>query len=92
MASSDDVYRKFGMAAEAAQVLETELSTLLLGVRGLANDWHIEGPEREAGLKAMAEIDSQTLGSMLKALRKVVQIDDLLVSKLTSALGGFGTF
>lgn len=87
MASSDDVYRKFGMAAEAAQVLETELSTLLLGVRGLANDWHIEGPEREAGLKAMAEIDSQTLGSMLKALRKVVQIDDLLVSKLTSALG-----
>jgi hypothetical protein len=32
----DDVYRKFGETAEAAQLLETELGTKLLVRRGVA--------------------------------------------------------
>lgn len=86
MASREEVYQKFGIAAEAAQLLETELSTLLLGFRGLESDWHITGPDREAGLKAVAEIDGHTLGAMLKKLKGVVEIDDFLAEKLTSAL------
>jgi hypothetical protein len=35
MASRDDVYLKFGVTAEAAQLLETSLGTALLGVQGL---------------------------------------------------------
>jgi hypothetical protein len=30
----DDVFRKFGESAEAAQLLETELGTMLLLIRG----------------------------------------------------------
>ena len=86
MASREEVYRKFGMAAEAAQLLETELGTLLIGMRGLSSDWHISAPDRETGTKAVAEIDAQTLGSMLKVLRNMAQVDDVMTSKLTSAL------
>jgi hypothetical protein len=32
MANRDDVYWKFGITAEAAQLLETELGTLILAV------------------------------------------------------------
>ncbi len=34
MANLDDVYRKFGEAAEAAQLLETELGNILLAIEG----------------------------------------------------------
>ena len=34
----DDVYRKFGEASEAAQLLETELGTLLLWEQAIADD------------------------------------------------------
>lgn len=33
MPSLDDVYRKFGETAEAAQLIETELGTMLLAAR-----------------------------------------------------------
>lgn len=85
MASIDDVYKKFGIAAEAAQLLETELSTLLLGIRGLEQGWHIS-PDPKAGQKVLAEIDSQTLGAVLKRLRETVQFDDQISEKLASAL------
>jgi hypothetical protein len=38
MASRDDLYCKFGVTAEAAQLFETELGTLLLAARGLRKD------------------------------------------------------
>lgn len=86
MATRDEVYQKFGVTAEAAQLLETELSTLMISIRALENDWHITGPDREIGRKAVEEIDGHTLGAMLKKLKGIVQIDDFLTSKLTSAL------
>lgn len=41
MASRDELYAKFGMTAEAAQLFELELGTLLLCVRGLEAGWHV---------------------------------------------------
>lgn len=35
MADRHELYAKYGIAAEAAQLFETELGTLLLGLRGL---------------------------------------------------------
>jgi hypothetical protein len=86
LATREQVYEKFGITAEAAQLLETELSTLMIGIRGLENDWHITGPDREVGRRAVEEIDGHTLGAMLKKLKGIVQIDDFLAAKLTSAL------
>jgi len=41
MADRRELYAKYGIAAEAAQLFETELGTLLLALRGLENDWHL---------------------------------------------------
>jgi hypothetical protein len=86
MASTDDVYRKFGMAAEAAQLFETELGTLLIGARAHENGWHVVGPDHETGLKFVREIDGQTLGTMLKRLQGTVKFDELMSARLISAL------
>lgn len=42
MASRQEVYAKFGAAAEAAQLIATELGTALLAVSGLALNWHVD--------------------------------------------------
>lgn len=67
MATLDDVYRKFGEASEAAQLLETELGTILIQERA-----HAQGlianrdPDRVAEL--FEEINRATLGRILKSL------------------------
>ncbi len=40
MATREEVYQKFGVTAEAAQLFETELGTLLLGAQGVNNGWY----------------------------------------------------
>ena len=42
MTSLDDVYRKFGETAEAAQLLETELGNILLLIKGLEKNLILE--------------------------------------------------
>ncbi len=63
MPTLDDVYRKFGEVAEAAQLLETELGTILLinraaaaGLFGAANS--------TAAADLLGMIDRQTLGQL----------------------------
>jgi hypothetical protein len=85
MASLEAVYCKFDEAAEAAQLFETELGMLLLGARGAERGWHIQ-PEPHVARKALDEIESHTLGMLLKNLKRVMTLDDATVDRLASAL------
>lgn len=86
MTTLHEVYCKFGEAAEAAQVLETELGTMLLGLNALAEDLlRVKNPERAA--KLLDEINRHTLGQLLKRLNKTTDFLHALESQLTQALG-----
>lgn len=69
MASRDDLYSKFGITAEAAQLFETELGTLLLAARGAEKGWYVQ-PDPEAGRKVLDEIGRHTLGGLLSSLEQ----------------------
>ncbi|HEY7414921.1 MAG TPA: hypothetical protein VH593_07000 [Ktedonobacteraceae bacterium] len=83
MATRDELYAKFGITAEAAQLFETDLNTLLLMTHFTENGWHIE-PDRELGLRFVDSIDRDTLGQLLKRLSK--KFDDNLKDRFASAL------
>ena len=85
MATRDELYAKFGITAEAAQLFETYLGTLLLAARGLEHGWHVK-PDPATAQKASDEIDAATLGVMLNRLKGVVQFDDALKDRFASAL------
>jgi len=87
MATRDELYAKFGIAAEAAQLLETELGTLLLFATGVRNGWHAE-PDAEGARVALKEIDRSTLGRLLASLEHVehVQLSPDILAHLKSAL------
>lgn len=87
MATRDEVYAKFGITAEAAQLFETDLNTLLLAVHGLNEGWHIQ-PHPEVAQKVADDLDASTLGNLLKRLngKSPVQIDEALKERFASAL------
>ncbi len=85
MATRDDLYAKFGITAEAAQLFETGLGTLLLCARGLECGWHAV-PDGESTSDVLREIDRSTLGGLLSKLRRYVQFDDNLSTRFASAL------
>ncbi len=82
--SLDDVYRKFGEVAEAAQLLETGLGNLLLLYRaveaGLLED---QDPEKAAQI--LEQINRSTLGQLLWQLRGTHDGLDELDELLTTA-------
>lgn len=81
----NDVYGKFGETAEAAQLLETELATMLLFNRGVTERLHVEpNPERAAEL--YDTINRHTLGQLLKRLNKTTQSLDALDTLFSNAL------
>lgn len=84
MATRDEVYAKFGITAEAAQLLETELGTLLLCARGLQNGWHVI-PDGERAQVALEQIDRSTLGRLLTTLKKHIELSDDLADRFASA-------
>ena len=67
MAAREEVYEKFGMAAEAAQLLETELGTMLLIFRR-AEDGLFFGDKPHIAREILAQIDRSTLGRLLKQI------------------------
>ncbi|HLN31361.1 MAG TPA: hypothetical protein VK395_26710 [Gemmataceae bacterium] len=67
MPTLNDVYRKFGEVAEAAQLLETELGTILLSLRGLEHDL-FGGDKGELATEIYNKINKSTLGQVLKQL------------------------
>lgn len=60
----DDVYRKFGETSEAAQLLETELGTLLLWEK--AQEESLLGEDGERATEIMNGINRQTLGALIR--------------------------
>jgi hypothetical protein len=85
MPTLDDVYRKFGEAAEAAQLLETELGNVLLFFGAFEEDLMSEmNPTRAAEL--VGEIDASTLGRLLSRVRTKTRLRDELEPLLTEAL------
>jgi hypothetical protein len=84
MPTLDDVFRKFGEAAEAAQLLETELGNMLLAARcideGLLEN---KNPERAADI--LGSVNRHTLGELLKSLNNRTQSLDALDGLLVKA-------
>lgn len=64
MPTLDDVYRKFGEASEAAQLLETELGTLLLWEQVIEED--LVGEDGKRATDIMRGINLQTLGTLIR--------------------------
>ena len=87
MPTLDDVYRKFGEASEAAQLLETELGTLLL-VHKCSDAGLLENPDPSRATPIYDQISKQTLGRLIQSLGKVgastVGLEQLLSDALVS--------
>ena len=81
----DDVYRKFGETAEAAQLLETELGTMLLLIRGEEEKLIVEPNPQRAG-QLHDTINRHTLGQLLKNLNSTTQSLDAIEALLCNAL------
>jgi hypothetical protein len=86
MATLNEVYCKFGETAEAAQILETQLGTMLLTLNASAeNLFEAKNPERAAEI--LDGVNRNTLGQLLKRLGKTTDFLDSLESQLVQALG-----
>lgn len=85
MATREQLYTKFGETAEAAQLFEADLGTLLLCVRALEQGWHAE-PNAEAAAKLLQDIDRSTLGQLLAKLRVSFIFDATPTAQFDSAL------
>ena len=69
MPSLDDVYWKFGFAAEAAQLLETELGTALL-LAEAAEKGLMSKPDPKTATEIYRKVDRMTLGQIISTLKK----------------------
>jgi hypothetical protein len=67
MPTLDDVYRKFGETSEAAQLLETELGTMLLMIDAVEADL-IENPDSERAAEIYRRINKHTPGQLIVKL------------------------
>ncbi|MGB6690252.1 MAG: hypothetical protein WBE76_20655 [Terracidiphilus sp.] len=80
----DDVYRKFGFASEAAQLLETELGTLLFGEQAIAEG--LLGGDGKRATEIMNAINRQTLGTLIKNAKGSSQSIEQIATLLELAL------
>jgi DNA primase len=85
MPTLDQVYRKFGEAAEAAQLLETEFGNMLLAARCI-DEGLIESKNPSRAADILDSVNRQTLGQLLKALNNQTQSLDALDNLLSKAL------
>lgn len=85
MPTLDEVYRKFGETAEAAQLLETQLGTMLLLNLGEKEDLIAE-PDPKRASELYEKINRHTLGRLLKSLNNTSQSLDALDALLSNAL------
>ena len=85
MPTLEEVYRKFGETAEAAQLLETELGNVLFLHGAFDEDLlTVKNPNRAAAI--MSEIDASTLGRLLARLKSKMHVPSDLESLLSEAL------
>jgi hypothetical protein len=85
MPTLEDVYRKFGFAAEAAQLLETQIGNMLLFHHAIEDDL-IGGNDPERARVVWSFVNRQTLGQLLKSLNNHTQSLDRLNDLLLMAL------
>jgi len=85
MASRDDVYKKFGITAEAAQLFETSLGTILLAAKGMKEDWHLQPHQKKARV-VLDSIQQSTLGILLKTVQQHVTFEDDVTETFCVAL------
>lgn len=85
MASADQMYVKFGQTAEAAQLFETDLSTIVLAIEGRKNAWHISPNVTQA--RAFYErLNRKTLGQLLQEVGRHISLDDDTAELFNEAL------
>ncbi len=85
MPTLDDVYRKFGEASEATQIIETTLNTMLLKSR-LMDEGLLENNDPTRAMDILESVNRQTLGRLLKNLKNHTQSLDVLEGLLSRAL------
>jgi len=85
MATRDDIYHKFGITAEAAQLLELELGTLLMSCHGLKRRLWEKEKSPEAN-KLYKKIDKSTLGMIISEVKKNMTVAENIETTLTEAL------
>jgi hypothetical protein len=72
MPTLDDVYCKFGEVSEAAQLIETELGTMLLSF-GIVTEGVITPTlevDRKRAAELLGQINRQTLGQLVKSTKR----------------------
>ena len=67
MATRDQLYAKFGITAEAAQLFETVLGTIVLIAKGRNNDWFVD-TDPVAAATILKRVERSTLGGILNGL------------------------
>lgn len=82
MTTIDDVYRSFGYAAEAAQLLETELGTLLFRIRCEDNAL-LNGDHSDDARAILDRVNRLTLGALIDKLKSATGFEnaDIVLAK-----------
>lgn len=86
MPTIDDVYLKFGVAAEAAQLLEIELGTLCFRA-GAIEAGLFENPNHDKAWELSTLVNRKTLGQLIRSLSNTDCSLDDLEGVLSKALG-----
>ena len=85
MPTIEEVYCKFGFVAEAAQLLETEFSTLLLKEDAMAQDL-FDNPNPKRSRDILDKINKKTLGRLISESKSKIDSLDSLSESLSVAL------
>lgn len=85
MLTIDDIYCKFGFVAEAAQLLEVELGTLLLYEEAVEANL-IENPNSDMATNIYTKINKFTLGRLINNSKNKMDSVEKLESLLAAAL------
>jgi hypothetical protein len=81
----DEVYRKFGEASEAAQLLETEIGNIL-SIHGAIDAGLLDKPNAAHAADLFKFINRQTLGQLLRSLHRTDESVSQLEGMLNRAL------
>ena len=85
MPKLDDVYWKFGYAAEAAQLLETELGNVLIK-HGVVEENLVNQPNPNRAADLFRQIDKHTLGQLITKLKaknqSIANLEDVLAKAI----------
>ena len=85
MPTLEDVYFEFGLASEAAQLLETELGTILFRIGAIEADL-FENPDHDKAYEILQFVNRQTVGQLMRSVNKKKESLEELEDILTRAL------